>query len=197
MPASRARTAICSAPLEWPSRPGLPTRNFKRRPSFFETRSISARTSSGAGLSLRAARPTPVGARYSPNASRRTSAHSPVVTSAFAAAMEGGMMLRPDAAASRNSCNAVFTAFASRAARLALELLHLRRDLLGAVKDVAVFEQISLVGEDLLHAQRPLLIERPRQAERFVPGRQLHGARARTLRKCDGEHLDQDAVDVV
>ena len=28
MPASRAATAICSAPLEWPSRPGLATRNF-------------------------------------------------------------------------------------------------------------------------------------------------------------------------
>ena len=34
MPASVARTAICSAPLEWPSRPGLPTRNLSRRPSF-------------------------------------------------------------------------------------------------------------------------------------------------------------------
>ncbi len=38
MPQSRARTAICSAPLEWPSRPGLPTRNFRRRPSGSETR---------------------------------------------------------------------------------------------------------------------------------------------------------------
>ena len=33
MPESRARTAICSAPFEWPSRPGLPTRIFGRRPS--------------------------------------------------------------------------------------------------------------------------------------------------------------------
>ncbi len=33
MPTSRARTAICSAPLECPSRPGLPTRIFGRRPS--------------------------------------------------------------------------------------------------------------------------------------------------------------------
>src|ERR1051326_2833913 len=41
MPASRARTAICSAPLEWPSSPGLPTRNFMRRPSFFDTRPTS------------------------------------------------------------------------------------------------------------------------------------------------------------
>ena len=32
-PASRARTAICSAPLQCPSRPGLPTRNRSRPPS--------------------------------------------------------------------------------------------------------------------------------------------------------------------
>ena len=32
MPQSRARTAICSAPLEWPSRPGLPTRNLSAPP---------------------------------------------------------------------------------------------------------------------------------------------------------------------
>ena len=42
MPASRARTAICSAPLEWPSRPGLPTRKVRRRPSLRDTRSTSA-----------------------------------------------------------------------------------------------------------------------------------------------------------
>ena len=35
-------------------------------------------------ISLRAARPTPVGARYSPNASRSAAPHSPVVTPAFA-----------------------------------------------------------------------------------------------------------------
>ena len=46
MPQSRARTAICSAPLEWPSRPGLPTSSLMRRPSLAETRSTSARTSS-------------------------------------------------------------------------------------------------------------------------------------------------------
>src|SRR5665647_2863245 len=61
MPASRARTAICSAPLEWPSRPGLPTRNVSRRPSRRETRSTSPRISSSPSTSLRMALPTPVG----------------------------------------------------------------------------------------------------------------------------------------
>ena len=82
-------------------------------------------------------------------------------------------------------------------ARLALQLLDLGGDLLRAVEDVAVFEQVGLVGEDLLHAQRPLLVERARQAERLVPRGQLHGAGARALRKRHRQHLDQDAIDVV
>ena len=41
------------------------------------------------------ARPTPVGARYSPNASRSVQPHSPVVTPALAQAIEAGMMLPP------------------------------------------------------------------------------------------------------
>ena len=44
---------------------------------------------------------------------------------------------------------------------------------------------------------RPLLVPGPRQAQRLVPGRQLHGAGARVLRQRDGQHLEQDAVDVV
>ena len=48
MPASRARTAICSAPLEWPSRPGLPTRIFTVRPSASLTRATSSRSASSA-----------------------------------------------------------------------------------------------------------------------------------------------------
>ena len=59
-----------------------------------------------------------------------------------------------------------------------------------AVEDVAVFEQVGLVGEDLLHAHRPLLVPGARQAERLVPGRQLHGAGARLLRQRHGQHLD-------
>ena len=73
----------------------------------------------------------------------------------------------------------------------------LRVDHRRAVEHVAVFEQVGLVGEDLLHAQRPLLVPRPRQAERLVPGRQLHGAGARVLRQRHRQHLDQDAGDVV
>ena len=42
---SRARTAICSAPLEWPSRPGLPTRIFGVRPIVSPTRATSSRRS--------------------------------------------------------------------------------------------------------------------------------------------------------
>ena len=42
-----------------------------------------------------------MGARNSPKTWRRVSPHSPVVTPALAQAMEGSMMLRPAAAASR------------------------------------------------------------------------------------------------
>ena len=55
MPASRARTAICSAPLEWPSSPGLPTRNLSRRPSASLTRSTSSRSSDTSSLDTAAA----------------------------------------------------------------------------------------------------------------------------------------------
>ena len=57
MPASRARTAICSAPLECPSRPGLPTRIFGRRPSC----SCSRETSSRSSVELRVRRFVPAG----------------------------------------------------------------------------------------------------------------------------------------
>ena len=43
----------------------------------------------------------------------------------------------------------------------------------GAVEDVVVLEQVGLVGEHLLDAQRPLLVPRAGQAERLVPRRQL------------------------
>src|ERR671920_617869 len=45
MPMSRARTAICSAPLECPSSPGLPTRIFGVRPIASPTRATSSRSS--------------------------------------------------------------------------------------------------------------------------------------------------------
>ena len=73
----------------------------------------------------------------------------------------------------------------------------LRANDLGAVEDVGVLEQVGLVGEDLLHPERPLLVPRARQAQRLVPGRQLHGAGPRVARQGHRQHLDQDAVDVV
>ncbi len=66
-----------------------------------------------------------------------------------------------------------------------------------AVEHVAIFQKVGLVGEDLLHAQRPLLVPRPRQAERLVPGRKLHRASPRFLRQRDREHLDEDAGNVI
>ncbi len=42
-----------------------------------------------------------------------------------------------------------------------------------------------------------MLVPRPRQAERLVPGGELHGARARLLGQGHGEHREQDAIDVV
>ena len=81
--------------------------------------------------------------------------------------------------------------------RLALQLGDQRRDLLAAVENVAELEQVGLVGHDLLQAQRPLLVERARQAERLVPRRQLHGAGAGVLRQHHRQHLDQDPIGVV
>ena len=66
MPQSRARKAICSAPLECPSRPGLPTRNLSRRPSGARPR--PPRRGCRRDLRSCSRRPwtTPVGPRYSP-----------------------------------------------------------------------------------------------------------------------------------
>ena len=66
--------------------------------------------------------------------------------------------------------------------RFALQLGDQRVHLLAAVENVAEFEQVGLIGHDLLQTKRPLLVERPRQAERLVPRRQLHGAGAGLLR---------------
>src|ERR687894_388597 len=57
MPASRARTAICSAPFECPSSPGLPTRILTRRPSDSDTRSTFSRSSVKLSESAAAAAP--------------------------------------------------------------------------------------------------------------------------------------------
>src|SRR3990170_2453487 len=71
----------------------------------------------------------PVGARYSPNTSRKTWPHSPVVTPAFAAAIEGSMMLRPSAAADLRSTSALRTCLSSRARRQAWSAARKRRGL--------------------------------------------------------------------
>ena len=90
MPTSRARTAICSAPLLWPSRPGLPTRIFSGRPSCSASARTRLRTFAVASLAASLTRATtPVGARYSPKTARSASAHSPVVTPACARADRG------------------------------------------------------------------------------------------------------------
>ena len=119
MPQSRARTAICSAPLEWPSRPGLPTSSLMRRPSRADTRSTSPRTSSRPTTEAATPPEMPVGARYSPNTERSVVPHSPVVTPALAQAIDGSMTLRPSRAALSSSASAFFTALASRPARQA------------------------------------------------------------------------------
>ena len=66
-----------------------------------------------------------------------------------------------------------------------------------ALEDVAVLEHVGLVGEDLLDAQRPLLVPRARQAERLVPGGELQRAAARVARQRHAERLERDARHVV
>ena len=68
---------------------------------------------------------------------------------------------------------------------------------LRALEDVGVLEDVGLVGEHLLDAQRPLLVPRPGQAERLVPGRQLDRAGARAAAQRDRERLEHDPLDVV
>ncbi len=86
---------------------------------------------------------------------------------------------------------------ASSARAPVLQLLDLAVDRRVAVEQVVVFQKVGLIGQDLLHPQRPLLVPGAGQAQRLVPGGQLHGARAGLLRQRDRQHLDQDAVDVV
>ena len=81
--------------------------------------------------------------------------------------------------------------------RRLFEFVDLGGDHRRAVEQIAIFQQVGLIGEDLLHAQRPLLIPRPRQTERLVPGRQLHRARPRFFGQRHRQHLDQDARDIV
>jgi hypothetical protein len=111
MPDHRGRaTAICSAPLEWPSRPGLPTSILSggRAGGALDpprTASIGGQASSPPSRAW--PRRPPVGARGTrrrPRAGPRP--HSPVVTPAWAQAIEGSMMLRPSRAAASSAASA-------------------------------------------------------------------------------------------
>ncbi len=68
---------------------------------------------------------------------------------------------------------------------------------LRALEDVRVLEDVGFVGQDLLDAQRPLLIPRTRQAEGLVPGGQLDRPRASVAAERHGERLEHDPLDVV
>ena len=79
----------------------------------------------------------------------------------------------------------------------ALQIVDLARNLARAVKNIPVVEQVGLVSENLLHAQRPLLVPWPRQAKRFIPCRQLDRACTRIFGQRDGQHLNQNARHVI
>ena len=261
IPASRAATAICSAPFACPSRPGLPTRIFGGPPIVAACSCTWRRTLSMSSATLAPIPPTPVGARYSPNTSRSASAHSPTVPPALASAIVAGIRFsvvaavsavaptraRPRPSPARRataSSSAIWPRSASGSSfrmcdspsRLAVrgdgsvsvKLLtpttfvspdSMRRTRsvfactsrplissiipnepppssthcsssqaavhssstfasidLRALEDVAVLQQVRLVGQDLLHPQRPLLVPGTGQAQRLVPARQLQGA---------------------
>ena len=75
--------------------------------------------------------------------------------------------------------------------------LHLGVDHRRAVEDIAVFQQIGLEGQHLLHPQRPLLVPGTRQTQRLVPGRQLNRPGAGVLGQRHGQHFQHDALDIV
>src|SRR5882757_6053950 len=121
-PASRARTAICSAPLECPSRPGLPTSSRSLPPPSSAAVSATLRRTSASSLPASAAIATgalltPVGARNSPNTSRSANDHSPVVTPARAHSRVAAIRFSGPAAAEVSAASAAFTRGSSRAAR--------------------------------------------------------------------------------
>ena len=68
---------------------------------------------------------------------------------------------------------------------------------LRALEQVGVLEQIGLEGEHLLDPQAPLLVPRPRQPERLVPGRQLDRAGAGVAPERHRQGLEHDPLDVV
>ncbi len=68
---------------------------------------------------------------------------------------------------------------------------------LRALEEVGVLEQVGLVGQDLLDAQRPLLVPRAGQAEGLVPGRELDRPRPRAAPQRHRQRLEDDSLDVV
>ena len=94
-------------------------------------------------------------------------------------------------------CPADLVDLRQRGARLFLQLLGLRRNHMAAIEDVFKFQKVGLIGENLLQAERPLLVPGARQAHRLVPGRQLQRAAAGALGQRHREGFHQDAVDIV
>ena len=91
-PASRARTAICSAPFEWPSRPGLADQDLEPAPERLghpldPVAQLGERVVGGRGGGVADAR-SARGTRRTPRAARR--AHSPVVAPARGSGDRGG-----------------------------------------------------------------------------------------------------------
>ena len=84
-----------------------------------------------------------------------------------------------------------------RRAGFLFQLFGLGIDHMAAIEDVLELEQVGLVGEDLLEAERPLLVPGTWQAHRLVPGRQLQGAAPRFFREGNCERFDKDSIDVV
>ena len=82
-------------------------------------------------------------------------------------------------------------------ARRVLQGRDLRRHHRRAREQIGVLEEIGLVGQDLLEPERPLLIPRPRQAERLVPRRELERPAAGVAAEGHAERLEQDAPGVV
>ena len=54
-----------------------------------------------------------------------------------------------------------------------LQLFDLARNYRRAIENVAIFEKVRFVGQNLLGAKRPLLIPWTRKSQRLVPGRPL------------------------
>ena len=82
-------------------------------------------------------------------------------------------------------------------ARRVLQLVDLRGDRRRPVEDIIELQEIGFIGDDLLQAKRPLLIPGPRQSQSLVPGRQLHGPGTGRFGKRNGQHFQEDAIDVV